>query len=37
LVAPTAKDNANDSITVSATLRIRDDVAGNNAVSITLT
>jgi hypothetical protein len=37
LVAPAAKDNANDSITVSCSLRVRDNVAGNNAFSITLT
>lgn len=37
LVAPAAKDNANDSITVSCSLRVRDDTNGNNAFSITLT
>lgn len=37
LVAPAAKDNANDSIVVSCSLRVRDDTSGNNAFSITLT
>lgn len=37
LKALPAKSNANDSITVSASLRVRGDTAGNNAFSITLT
>lgn len=37
LVAPAAKDSANDEVTVSCSLRVRDDTAGNNAFSLTLT
>lgn len=37
LVAPAAKDNANGEVTVSCSLRVRDDTAGNNAFSIVLT
>lgn len=38
IVAPKAQDNANDSIAVSAQLRLRDSTsAGNDAIAITLT
>ena len=37
LVAPKADDSANDTVTVQASLRVRDNAAGNNAFSITLT
>lgn len=36
LVAPKADDNANDTVTVQASLRVRDNGSGNNAFSITL-
>ena len=37
LVAPAAEDNANDTITVSAELRVRGNGSGNNGITITLT
>lgn len=37
LVAPSAKDSANDTVTVSCSLRVRDNVAGNNAFSLVQT
>lgn len=37
LVAPEAQDNANDSVAVSASFRVRDSAAGNDAFYITFT